>query len=477
MRRRSFLKAAAVAGLAGTAGGRAVLAQPAETVAAFPKGFLWGVSTSSYQIEGAVNADGRGPSVWDTFSHAYGKVVNGDTGAVACDHYNRYAEDVELMARAGMRAYRFSVAWPRVQPTGTGAPNAKGLDFYDRLTDALLAKGIEPWPCLFHWDLPQALQDKGGWTNRDSASWFADYAQIVASRIGDRAKHWCMLNEPSVVAIFGHGYGSHAPGVTGKANYFKAIHHQNLAQGTALKALRAAGGGKGWQLGTVLSLQPVWPVGGLDANYPASLMWDALWNRACLDPLLKGSYPELLEKDFAPLVKAGDLETIRQPIDFLGLNYYSRMHQQPDPGGLFGTGYGSPPEGTRRTGMEWPVEPDGLAEILSELQEEYDNPPVYVMENGADYPDTVGPQGKVEDGDRIAFIRDHLLSARKAIDEGSNLKGWFVWTLLDNFEWAEGYRRHFGLVQVDRQTMKRTPKASYYWYADVIRKNGVPTSV
>ncbi len=477
MRRRSFLKAAAVAGLAGTAGGRAVLAQPAETVTAFPKGFLWGVSTSSYQIEGAVNADGRGPSVWDTFSHAYGKVANGDTGDVACDHYNRYAEDVELMARAGMRAYRFSVAWPRVQPTGTGAPNAKGLDFYDRLTDALLAKGIEPWPCLFHWDLPQALQDKGGWTNRDSASWFADYAQIVAGRIGDRAKHWCMLNEPSVVAIFGHGYGSHAPGMTGKANYFKAIHHQNLAQGTALKALRAAGGGKGWQLGTVLSLQPVWPVGGLDANYPASLMWDALWNRACLDPLLKGSYPELLAKDFAPLVKAGDLETIRQPIDFLGLNYYSRMHQQPDPGGLFGTAYGSPPEGTRRTGMEWPIEPDGLAEILSELQEEYDNPPVYVMENGADYPDTVGPQGKVEDGDRIAFIRDHLLSARKAIDEGANLKGWFVWTLLDNFEWAEGYRRHFGLVQVDRQTMKRTPKASYYWYADVIRKNGVPTSV
>jgi beta-galactosidase len=477
MRRRSFLKAAAVAGLASTAGGRAVLAQPAETVAAFPKGFLWGVSTSSYQIEGAVNADGRGPSVWDTFSHAYGKVVNGDTGDVACDHYNRYAEDVELMARAGMRAYRFSVAWPRVQPTGMGAPNAKGLDFYDRLTDALLAKGIEPWPCLFHWDLPQALQDKGGWTNRDIASWFADYAQIMAGRIGDRAKHWCMLNEPSVVAIFGHGYGSHAPGMTGKANYFKAIHHQNLAQGTALKALRAAGGGKGWQLGTVLSLQPVWPVGGLDANYPASLMWDALWNRACLDPLLKGGYPELLANDFAPSVKPGDLETIKQPIDFLGLNYYSRMHQQPDPGGLFGTGYGSPPEGTRRTGMDWPFEPDGLAEILSELQEEYDNPPVYVMENGADYPDTIGPQGKVEDGDRIAFIRDHLLSARKALDEGSNLKGWFVWTLLDNFEWAEGYRRHFGLVQVDRQTMKRTPKASYYWYADVIRKNGVPTSV
>lgn len=478
MRRRSFLKAAAVAGLASAAGARPVpaLAQgKAGTVTEFPKGFLWGCSTSSYQIEGAVTADGRGPSVWDTFSHAYGKVANGDTGDVACDHYNSYAEDVELMARAGMRAYRFSVAWPRVQPTGTGAANVQGLDFYDRLTDALLAKGIEPWPCLFHWDLPQALQDKGGWTNRDIAGWFADYAQIVAGRIGDRARHWCMLNEPSVVAIFGHGLGAHAPGLTGKANYFKAIHHQNLAQGTALKALRAAGGGKGWQLGTVLSLQPVWPVGGLDANYEASLMWDAVWNRACLDPLTRGEYPEPLRDGFAPLVKAGDLETIKQPIDFLGINYYSRMHQQPDPGGLFGTGYGSPPEGTRRTGMEWPVEPDGLAEILSELQQEYGNPPVYVVENGADYPDSVGPQGKVEDGDRIAFIRDHLLFARKAIEEGANLKGWFVWTLLDNFEWAEGYRRHFGLVQVDRETMKRTPKASYHWYADVIRKNGVPS--
>ena len=474
MRRRSFLKAAAAAGFTSMAP-PSLLAQPPPGGAEFPKGVLWGCSTSAYQIEGAVSADGRGPSVWDTFSHAFGKVANGDTGDVACDHYNRYQEDVDLMAKAGMRAYRFSVAWPRVQPTGTGPANAAGLDFYDRLTDSLLARGIDPWPCLFHWDLPQALQDKGGWTNRDIAGWFTDYALMVAARIGDRAKHWCMLNEPSVVAIFGHGLGGHAPGMTGKSNCFKAIHHQNLAQGAALKAIRSAGG-KGWKLGTVLALQPCWPVGGLEANYPASVMWDAVWNRACLDPLLKGQYPELLEKDFAPLVKAGDLATIHQPIDFLGVNYYSRMHQQPDPGGLFGTGYGAPPEGTRRTGMEWPIEPDGLAEILVELKQSYGNPPVYVTENGAHFQDTVGPSGKVEDGERIAFIRDHLLNGRKVIEEGVNLKGWFVWTLLDNFEWAEGYRRHFGLVQVDRQTMKRTPKASYHWYADVIRKNGVPVT-
>ena len=243
-----------------------------------------------------------------------------------------------------------------------------------------------------------------------------------------------------------------------------------------MKALRAAGG-RGWQLGTVLSLQPVWPVGGLEANYPASELWDAVWNRACLDPLLKGAYPERLEAEFAPLVRTGDLAAIRQPIDFLGVNYYSRMHQQPDPQGLFGTGYGAPPEGTRRTGMDWPIEPDGLAEMLIELKQSYGNPPVYVTENGADFPETVGPRGMVEDRERIAFIRDHLLAARKVIEEGVDLRGWFVWTLLDNFEWAEGYRRRFGLVQVDRGTLARTPKASYYWYADVIRRNGVPTSV
>ncbi|PWC33196.1 GH1 family beta-glucosidase [Azospirillum sp. TSO35-2] len=485
MRRRTFLKTALKATVAATAGTGALAALTRGAVqaapgapparVALPDGFLWGCSTSAYQIEGAVTEDGRGPSVWDTYSHSFGRTVDGDTGDIACDHYHRYAEDVELMARAGMRAYRFSIAWPRVLPLGTGTVNPKGLDFYDRLTDTLLARGIEPWPCLFHWDLPQALQDKGGWTNRDIAGWFTDYALAVTARLGDRAKHWAMLNEPSVVAIFGHGTGGHAPGMTGRVNCLKAIHHQNLAQGTALAALRAAGAtAKGWQLGTVLSLQPSWPVGGLDSNYPASLMWDAVWNRSCLDPLIKGRYPELLEADFARIIKPDDLARIRQPVDFLGVNYYSRMHQQPDPQGLFGTGYGSPPEGTRKTAMDWPVEPDGLAEILVELQESYGNPPVYVTENGADYPDSVGPGGQVEDGDRIAYLRDHMLAAAKAIDEGCNVKGWMVWTLLDNFEWSEGYRRHFGLVQVDRKTLARKPKASYDWYASVIRNNAVP---
>ncbi len=477
MRRRTFLKAAAAtATLVSAAGGARVLAAPGvPAVRPFPEGFVWGCSTSAYQIEGAVAEDGRGPSVWDRFSHAYGRIANGDTGDVACDHYRRYREDVELMARAGMKAYRFSVSWPRVLPQGTGAVNAKGLEFYDRLTDALLERGIEPWPCLYHWDLPQALQDRGGWLNRDIAPWFSDYARVVAAKLGDRVKRWAMLNEPSVVGIFGHGTGGHAPGLTGRLNCLKAIHHQNLAQGTALAALRADGAAKkGWQLGTVLSLQPSWPVGGLDSNYPASLMWDAVWNRSCLDPLFKGRYPELLEAEFTAFAKPGDLAVIKQPVDFLGVNYYSRMHQQVDPQGLFGTGYGSAPEGTPRTAMEWPVEADGLTEILVELQESYGNPPVFIAENGADYDDVVGPTGRVEDTARIAYLRNHLLALRNALDEGCNVKGYMVWTLLDNFEWSEGYRRHFGLVQVDRKTLARTPKASYDWYAKVIAKNGVP---
>ncbi|WP_207456659.1 GH1 family beta-glucosidase [Azospirillum sp. SYSU D00513] len=475
MERRSFLKAAAVmaAGAGTGAGLRGAAAQPAPgETAAFPDGFLWGCSTAAYQIEGAVTADGRGPSIWDVFSHRPGRTAEGATGDIACDHYHRYAEDVALMKAAGMRAYRFSVAWPRVLPLGTGAVNPAGLDFYDRLVDSLLGQGIDPWPCLYHWDLPQALQDRGGWLNRDIAGWFADYALAVSRRIGDRARHWAMLNEPSVAAILGHGLGRHAPGLTGRANYAAAIHHQNLAQGQALLALRAAGGTRR-QLGTILSLQPVWPVGGLDSNHMAAETWHAAWNRACLDPLLLGEYPDLLAADFAPLTRAGDLETIRQPVDFLGLNYYNRMHQQPDPTGLVGTGYGPAPEGTRVTAMGWPVEPDGIGEMLIDLKERYGNPPVYVTGNGGAFPDPPGPNGRVEDQDRIAYLRGHLLWAHKAIDDGANLRGYFVRTLLDGFEWAEGYTRHFGLVQVDRKTMKRTPKASYHWYADLIRRNGI----
>jgi beta-glucosidase len=447
---------------------------PAAGTLAFPKGFVWGTSTSAYQIEGAVTADGRGPSIWDNFTHMPGKVKDGETGDVACDHYHRYREDIDLMAAAGLGAYRFSVAWPRILPAGTGAVNPAGLDFYDRLTDALLDRGIAPWVCLYHWDLPQALQDRGGWTNRAIADWFAEYALVVARRLGDRVGQWAMLNEPSVVAVFGHGQGGHAPDLRGRANYAAAIHHQNLAQGQALQTLRTADGGAAWQLGTVLSVQPVRAVGGGAANEAAAQLWDAVWNRACLDPLLLGRYPSLLDQDFGSLVQPGDLEVTRQPIDFLGLNYYSRMHQQADPAGLFGTGWGPPPEGTRFTSAGWPIEPDGLYDQLIELRDRYGNPTVYITENGASFVDPPMLAGeRVDDEDRVHFLSDHLVACHRALVDGANLRGYFVWTLLDNFEWALGYTEHFGLVAIDRATLARTPKASYAWYGEVASANAL----
>lgn len=481
MRRRTMLKggAAALGALVGAFPGVRFngMSQAAENAAdagpmRFPDGFVWGASTSAYQIEGAATADGRGASIWDAFAHTPGRVANGDTGDVACDHYHRYLEDVGLLARANLGAYRFSVAWPRVQPTGRGAVNAKGLDFYDRLTDALLARGVEPWACLYHWDLPQASQDGGGWTSRETAARFVDYALIVAGRLGDRVKRWAMLNEPSVHAIFGHGMGGHAPGLVGRGRCMAALHHLNLAQGKALAALRETGR-KDWKLGTVLSLQPVKAAAGVPQAEEAAKMWDALWNRACLDPLFKGAYPRLLAADFDPLVRDGDMAAIRQPVDFLGVNYYSRMHQQPFAPGLIGTGFGAAPTGTPSTAMGWPVEPEGLTEQLLDLKNNYGDPPVYVAENGADYYDWVGPDGKAEDGERIKYIRDHLLAGHAALRQGCNLKGWFVWSLLDNFEWADGYARHFGLVAVNRDDMKRTPKASYYWFAAAARANAI----
>lgn len=466
MRRRDFLKT--TAGLAATSAMPGFAADDLR----FPDGFLWGASTASYQVEGAAREDGRGPSVWDTFSHTPGRIRNGDTGDVACDHYHRFPEDIALMAQAGLRAYRFSISWSRVLPDGAGRVNPAGLDFYDRLTDACLAAGIAPWPCLFHWDTPQALQDQGGWTGRDISDRFADYAVIMGQRLGDRVRNWVMLNEPCVVALIGHGFGGHAPGMTGRANAVAAQHHQNLAQGKALQALRAAGRSD-WRLGTVLTLQPCRPVGERDENRQAAAIWDAAWNRTSLDPLFRGRYPDLMERYYEPVVRDGDLAHIQQPVDFLGMNYYSRMHHQVDRGGLFGTGYGATPPGTPVTGMGWPVEPDGLVEQLIDLKDNYGNPPVYITENGADYPDRPGADGAIDDPERIAFIRDHLRAAHRAIALGANLKGWMVWTLLDNFEWSEGYARHFGLIAVDRATMARTPKASYRWFADVVRRNAV----
>jgi beta-glucosidase len=434
----------------------------------FPADFVWGASTSSYQIEGAVDADGRGKSIWDIFCHTPGKVKGGDTGDVACDHYRRWPEDVEWLQRGGFSAYRFSTAWPRIMPGGAGAVEARGLDFYDRLVDGLLARGVEPWLCLYHWDLPQALQEQGGWLHRDIADKFADYARVVAKRLGDRVRHWAMFNEANVHALFGHGIGSHAPGLTGLSNMLAAIHHQNLAQGRALQALRAEH--SQLRLGTVINVQPARPSSDRDEDRRAVERFDAFWNGAVLDPLFKGVYPAAIAADFAPLVAPGDLATIKQPIDFFGLNYYAPMYVAAAPQNLLGAWFGAVPAGTRFTAFGWPIDPSGLTDALHRLRERYGNPEIYVTENGACYDDPVAPDGTVHDDDRVAYLRDHLTAARRALAEGVNLRGYFVWSLLDNFEWAEGYSRRFGIIHVDFASLKRAPKASYQWLSEFIRQ-------
>lgn len=453
--------------LAATAATAAMAPRFAKAASAFPAGFLWGASTSALQIEGALQEDGRGPSIWDGFAMRPGAVADGSSPREACDHYHRWAIDVALMRQAGFTAYRFSIAWPRVLPDGVGTVNAKGLDFYDRLTDALLEAGIRPMPCLYHWDLPQSLQDKGGWMTRDCAGWFADYAGVVASRLGDRIEDWFTLNEPSVSAIFGHGYGEHAPGLNrGRDGVLAALHHQNLAQGQALRVLRAAG--SRFRLGTVLSLQPVVPVSGSDADRAAATRWDALWNRVSLDGVMRGQVPDVLADDLKAWVKPGDLETIRFPLDRLGLNYYSPLAIQYQPGRLYDAGFG-PSANPRTTAMGWPVDPQGLGRVLAELRDLYGNPEVLITENGAAYDDRPDAAGWVDDADRITYLHDHLLVVAKAIAAGCKVRGYLAWSLLDNWEWQSGYARRFGLVYVDYGSQKRTPKASFAWYQALIR--------
>jgi beta-glucosidase len=436
--------------------------------AMFPADFVWGASTSSYQIEGAVNEDGRGKSIWDVFSHTPGRVKNGDTGDIACDHYHRWREDIDLLSRGNFSAYRFSTAWPRIVPAGAGAIEQRGLDFYERLVDALMANGLTPWLCLYHWDLPQALQDKGGWLNRDTSAKFADYARIVADRLGDRVKHWAVFNEPNIHALFGHGMGEHAPGLKGLPSMLTAIHNLNLAQGRAIQALHAERADL--RVGTVVSLQPARPSSDEPRDRRATERFDAMWNGACLDPLMKGAYPAAVAADFAPLVRDGDFAAMRQPIDYLGVNYYSPMYVVAAPQSLFGAWFGAAPSGTRFTAIGWPIDASGLTEQLIRLRDHYDNPELYVTENGACYNDALAADGVIQDNDRIAYLHDHLVAASKALAAGVKLRGYFVWSLLDNFEWAEGYSRRFGVVHVDFKTLKRTPKASYRWLASFMRR-------
>ncbi|HVI51917.1 MAG TPA: GH1 family beta-glucosidase [Candidatus Sulfotelmatobacter sp.] len=436
----------------------------------FPKDFLWGASTAAYQIEGAAWDDGRGPCVWDKFT-ADGKIMDGSTAHRACDHYHRWPEDIALMKEAGFNAYRFSLAWPRIFPAGTGAVNKKGLDFYDRLVDGLLEAGIRPMACLYHWDLPQTLEDEGGWQGRGVIGPFADYARAVSARLADRVKDWMMLNEPNVVAIFGYGVGEHAPGhKLGEQGILRALHHQNLAQGAALRAIAAEH--SGLRLGTVCNLQPCRAESDKPEDVAAAARWDAVWNRVILDGVMKGQIPPLLADKMKDFVLPGDEDAIRYPIDLLGINYYSRMTMKYEAGRPFDVFWGDA-HCDRWTGMGWPVQPDGLYDLLQEFKRDYGNPAVYIAENGAAYDDVVGADGQVHDAERVAFLKDHLISVAKAASEGCNVKGYLCWSLLDNFEWAFGLSKRFGIVRVDYETLERTPKDSYRFFSEVIKNNAV----
>ncbi|MFC6884201.1 MULTISPECIES: GH1 family beta-glucosidase [Actinomadura] len=436
----------------------------------FPAGFQWGVATAAYQIEGAVDEDGRGPSTWDTFAHTPGRVRDGHTGDVACDHYHRWPEDVALMADLGVDAYRFSIAWPRVQPSGSGPVNAKGLDFYERLVDALLERGISPAATLYHWDLPQPLEDAGGWMNRDTAYRFAEFAYIAAERLADRVDRWITLNEPVVVTAYGYAFGVYAPGRALMLDALPTAHHQLLGHGLAVSALR---GRNARAVGLTNHYSPAWPADGsspADAN--AALAFDAFMNRLFTDPVVDGRYPDLSALGGPPLsgfVRDEDLKVISAPIDFLGVNYYqpTRLRAPAEDGPLpFDmvdvTGYPT-------TGMGWPIVPDALLGLLRTLTERYGAslPPIHITENGCSFPDEI-VNGVVDDTDRIEFLESHIGAVRTAIEEGIDVRGYFTWSLLDNFEWSEGYHPRFGLVHVDYETQKRTPKRSYAWYRDHI---------
>jgi beta-glucosidase len=445
---------------------------PASPAAKPPPRFTWGVSTSSYQIEGAVSEDGRGPSIWDTYCREPGHIANGDTGDVACDHYHRYREDVGLMRDLGVNAYRFSVAWPRVMPSGQGGVNEAGLAFYDRLIDALIEAGIEPWLCLYHWDLPQPLGDRGGWTNRDCAQWFADYAALIGRRYGDRVKRYATFNEPSVFTLFGYYLGGSAPGVSDHTSLLRAIHHVNLGHGTAIDRLRADVAD--CSLGAIHNWQPCRAAGEDPADTRAAQTLDAYWNGAFPEPQFKGQYPPALVEAMAEHQQPNDLAQICRPVDWFGLNHYSPHYVVADASKPLGFRFAAPPFGVRRSAMGWPIEPDAFRETLLHVSKQY-AVPVFVLENGTAARDQLSTKGDVADEPRVDYLRAYTAAMFDAIKAGADVRGYFVWSLLDNFEWGSGYSQRFGLVYVDYPTQRRIPKASFRWYAQLIKDYPPPS--
>ncbi|MDQ3508522.1 MAG: GH1 family beta-glucosidase [Actinomycetota bacterium] len=445
----------------------------------FPDDFLWGAATASYQIEGAANEDGRGASIWDSFSHTPGNVYRGDTGDIACDHFHRLEEDLDLMAELGLKAYRFSVAWPRIQPEGSGEVNRAGLDFYRRLVEGLRRRNIEPMLTLYHWDLPQALEDRGGWTSRETSERFAEYTEIVYEALSDDVEFWITLNEPWVASWLGHEAGVHAPGRRSTSEALLATHHLLLGHGLAMERMRSANR-EGNHLGATLSLSPV--RASREKDEKAAKLVDGNVNRLYLDPLLRGEYPKDMVEHYREVsdfgfVRDGDLEKISSPNDFLGVNFYMRhtVREDDSPEASFPS-VGARiviPHNVRKTAMGWPVEPDGLTELLVRVNEEYGPIPIYVTENGIAVHDYVDPEGSVNDKERVEYLDSHFRAAGEAMERGVDVRGYMVWSLMDNFEWAEGYSKRFGLVYVDYPTGKRIPKSSFRWYSDVMRRGGV----
>lgn len=437
-----------------------------QTISGMPAGFVWGVSTSAFQVEGATTEDGRGPSVWDVRCKTKGGVADGSNADQASDHYHRWAEDVDLMREIGVGAYRFSLAWPRILPRGLGAVNDKGLDFYDRLIDRLLEAGIEPWVCLYHWDLPQALHDMGGWSGRDCAGRFADYAALCATRYGDRVKRWMTFNEFSVFTLFGYAIPWAAPGITDRVQHLKSIHHVNLAHGMGVDVLRDLVPNA--SIGAIHNRQKIIPEGGKAENEAAAALLDEHWNRAFPDPQILGRYPPRLAEALEPYVQAGDMARIRRPVDWFGLNHYGPIFAKVDPNFVWGYGWGEAPAGSPDYGVGWPIFPDAFREEIEEIHRTY-RLPIVVTENGCGGGDEIGSDGTVDDPHRIAYFKLYQAAMRQAMNAGADVRGYFVWSLLDNFEWGSGYNTRFGLVHVDFQTGKRTLKSSARWYADLIK--------
>ncbi|BCJ61524.1 GH1 family beta-glucosidase [Micromonospora endophytica] len=485
--RRAALSAAAQAGPARAAAGTTATAASTTALAGcrsddrtdpavapatrlpFPPDFGWGAATSAYQIEGAAKEDGRGESIWDTFSHTPGRIRNGDTGDVAADHYHRYAEDLDLMRDLGLRSYRFSISWPRIQPDGTGAANQRGLDFYRRLVDGLHERGIAPMATLFHWDLPQSLQDVGGWESRDVAHRFADYADILFAALGDRVPVWLTINEPKTVVQNGYLQGHHAPGQQDPDAAYLVAHHLQLAHGLAVRALRA--GGVESRIGPAFNLHPCYPADDSPGAAEAARLYDGYENRLYLDSTFHGSYPEDVLADLGPSsrmvrgIHDGDLEIISSPVDLLAVQYYTPIYVTADGG----------------TARRWPtseaswqqIYPDGMYDILTRVTRDYGPVPLTVTENGLPTPDVLAADGTVEDTARVTFLRDHLAAAHRAVTDGVPLESFHVWSLLDNFEWAEGYDQRWGLIYVDYPTQRRVLKRSAHWYRQVITDNAL----